>query len=96
MLLLLSVISVVYYIVVVLNYASLISGNLSSDDGCIKLWMIFLHLTLGMFLWTFFKAILTDPGRVPQYWVTSNSGLLHGRRRIQATQILSAMPRLQA
>jgi uncharacterized membrane protein YwzB len=95
-LLLLLVISVVYYIVVVLNYAPIISGNLSSDDGCIKLWMIFLHITLGMFLWTFFKAILTDPGRVPQYWVTPNSGLLYGRRRIQAPQVLSAMPRIQA
>lgn len=35
----------------------------------IKTFLFLFHLSLIMFIWSILTAMLTEPGKVPQYWV---------------------------
>lgn len=66
-LLVLSVVGFTYYAVVITNYLpTLLAGGVNSYSS-FPILLIF-HVLLVMLLWSYFSAVLTDPGTVPANW----------------------------
>ena len=39
------------------------------DESWDYLYLIFAHCSLFLFFWSLMRVLLTDPGKVPSYWV---------------------------
>lgn len=66
-LLVLAVVGFTYYAVVVINYLpAVLAGGANSCSSFATL--IIFHLLMAMLLWSYFSAVLTDPGTVPLNW----------------------------
>ncbi|KAL0904973.1 hypothetical protein M5K25_027140 [Dendrobium thyrsiflorum] len=66
-LLVLSVVGFTYYAVVVTNYWPAVLAGGANSYSSVAILILF-HVLLVMLLWSYFSAVLTDPGSVPPNW----------------------------
>jgi palmitoyltransferase len=59
----LTVIGLVYYTFVIELYVPL-----GLELWSVRIVLAVFHMLFGMLVWSFFQAMLTDPGKVPPYW----------------------------
>jgi len=69
-LILISIVCLFYYIFTFLIWIPQIKRSLNFGESLTGQFMLTIfHADLFMFIWSFIQCIITDPGRVPIYWV---------------------------
>ena len=64
----LSYISLIYYLYVFILWSPFLQQPYSYNTIYVQLILVVFHSLVFMLLWSFFQAMLTDPGQVPIFW----------------------------